>query len=229
MKILFGPAALDQLAEPEERRDVRDARRLLHVVRHDDDRVPRLQLVDQLLDALRGDRIERRRRLVHQEDLGLDRQRPGDAQPLLLAARERQRRGVQPVADLVPERRRLQAGLDPAAQVVARRRQAVDAQAVGDVLEDRLRERVRLLEHHADAPPQGDDVDARRVDVLAVDEDRAFDPGARDDVVHPVQRPEERGLAAARRADERRHLVRMNLEVDALEDPVERRNRSSCP
>ena len=158
--------------EPEERGDVRDARRLLHVVRHDDDRVVRLELVDQLLDALRGDRIERRRRLVHQQDLRLDGQRAGDAQPLLLAAGERQRRGVQPVLDLVPERRRLQARLDPAAQLGARARSAVDAQAVGDVVEDRLRERVRLLEHHADAPPQVDDVDRRRVDVLAVDADR---------------------------------------------------------
>ena len=35
-----------------------------------------------------------------------------------------------------------------------------DAQAVGDVLVDRLRERVRLLEHHADALAQLDDVDA---------------------------------------------------------------------
>jgi hypothetical protein len=36
---------------------------------------------------------------------------------------------------------------------------AVHAQAVGDVLVDRLRERVGLLEHHADAPAQLRDVD----------------------------------------------------------------------
>ena len=47
-----------------------------------------------------------------------------------------------------------------AAQLARSTRHAVDAQAVGDVLEDRLRERVRLLEHHADAPAQRDDVDA---------------------------------------------------------------------
>ena len=33
--------------------------------------------------------------------------------------------------------------------------------AVGDVFEDRLRERVRLLEHHPDAAPQADDVERR--------------------------------------------------------------------
>ena len=34
----------------------------------------------------------------------------------------------------------------------------------------------------------------------------AVDARARDEVVHPVQGAQERGLAAARRADERRHL-----------------------
>ena len=105
------------LPEPEERGAIRDARRLLHVVRDDDDRIRALQLVDQLLDALRGDRVERRRRLVHQQDLRLDRQRAGDAQPLLLAARERQRRLVQPILDLVPDRGRLEALLDAAVQL----------------------------------------------------------------------------------------------------------------
>ena len=65
----------------------------------------------------------------------------------------------------------LQALLDPLVQVRAAARQAVDPQAVGHVLEDRFRERVRLLEHHPDAPPQRDDVGAGRVDVVAVDED----------------------------------------------------------
>ena len=37
-----------------------------------------------------------------------------------------------------------------------------DAQAVGDVVEDRLRERIRFLEHHADAAAQLDDVDVAR-------------------------------------------------------------------
>ena len=56
----------------------------------------------------------------------------------------------------------LQALLDPAVQLGSRRRQAVQAEAVGDVLEDRLRKRVRLLEHHADAAAQRHDVGPRR-------------------------------------------------------------------
>ena len=48
---------------------------------------------------------------------------------------------------------------------------ARDAEAVRDVLEDRLRERVRALEHHADAAPHEHRVDVRPVDGLAVELD----------------------------------------------------------
>ena len=67
-------------------------RRLLHVVRHDDDRVLRLDLLHQILDASGGDRVERRARLVHQDHVGLDGDGPGDAEPLLLAAGQAERR-----------------------------------------------------------------------------------------------------------------------------------------
>src|SRR4051794_19992394 len=85
---LLGLVELDQLAGEHERGPVGDARGLLHVVRDDHDRVALLELVDQLLDLERRDRVERRARLVHQDHLGLDRQRARDAQPLLLTARE---------------------------------------------------------------------------------------------------------------------------------------------
>ena len=127
------------------------------------------------------------------------------------------RRLVQPVLHFVPDRRGSQALLDALDQLALRLDQAVDAQAVRDVLEDRLRERVRLLEHHPDAPPQPDDVEARVVDVDAVDEHGALDARARDDVVHPVQRAEERALAAARRADERRDEIRAELDRDVVQ------------
>src|SRR5262249_15221451 len=59
---------------------IRNARGLLHVVGHDDDRVIVLQLVHELLDPAVGDRIESRRRLVEQQDLRLDGDAPRDAQ-----------------------------------------------------------------------------------------------------------------------------------------------------
>src|SRR4249919_1768757 len=61
---------LDQLAEIHEGGEIGDARRLLHVVGDDHDRVVLFELVDQLLDLGRRDRIERRARLVEQDHLG---------------------------------------------------------------------------------------------------------------------------------------------------------------
>src|SRR5512141_1613339 len=81
---LVRPVVLHEAAEHEERGEFRDTGGLLHVVRDDHERVVALQLVDQLLDLLRRDRIEGRGGLVHQEDHGLDRERPRDPQPLPL-------------------------------------------------------------------------------------------------------------------------------------------------
>src|SRR5690606_3495700 len=77
----------------------------------------------------------------------------------------------------------------------------------GDVVVDRLGEGVGLLEDHADVAPDGDGVHARTVDVLAVVGDPARDPGAGDEVVHPVDRSQHRGLAAAGGPDHRGDAV----------------------
>ena len=53
------------------------------------------------------------------------------------------------------------------------------ARAEGDVVVDRLRERVRLLEDHADPAAHLDRVDVGRVQVLAVVEHVALDRRAR--------------------------------------------------
>src|SRR3954451_9751682 len=100
------------LVEVEEGGDVAGPRRLLHVVSDDDDRVAALQLADQVLDRQRRHRIERRAGLVHQQDVGLDRDRAGDAEPLLLTAGEAAAGLVEPVGDLVPEVGAAQAALD---------------------------------------------------------------------------------------------------------------------
>src|SRR5919197_3701686 len=142
---LLRRADLDKLAEPEERRAVGDASRLLHVVGHDDDRVLALELVDELLDLQRGDRVERREGLVHEDDVGLDRDRTGDAQALLLAARQADPGLAQPVLDLIPQAGVAQRLLDDL--VLARALDAGELQARCDVVGHRHgRERVRLLE-----------------------------------------------------------------------------------
>src|SRR5258708_608739 len=63
---------LDHLAEIHEGGEVGDARRLLHVVGDDGDRVVVLELVDQLFDLGGRDRVERRAGLVEQDHLRLD-------------------------------------------------------------------------------------------------------------------------------------------------------------
>src|SRR6266513_3408386 len=112
---------LDQLAQEHEARGVGHAGRLLHVVGHDDDRVAVLQLEHQLLDLRRGDGIEGRARLVHQEHVRLDRDRARDAEPLLLPAREPEGALAEAVLDLVPERGGPEAALDGPLEIGAAR------------------------------------------------------------------------------------------------------------
>ena len=90
-----------------------------------------------------------------------------------------------------------------------------DARAEGDVVVDRLRERVRLLEDHADELADLDRVDLRAVEVEAVVEELALHLGSGDEVVHAVEAADERALAAARGPDHRRHLVRGDVEREA--------------
>ena len=55
-----------------------------------------------ILDLPGCDRIERRTWFIEQKHLGLGRDRPCDAKPLLLAARESQGALAQAILDLVP-------------------------------------------------------------------------------------------------------------------------------
>src|SRR5258706_7491311 len=213
---LAGLAELDQLAEVHEGRVVRNAGGLLHVVSHDHDRVALLQLLHQLLDLLRRDRVQGGARLVEQDHLGLDGDRARDAQALLLAAREAERALVQAVPHLVEETRAHQALLDDLVELRAHTH-AVDARAVRHVLVDRLRERVRLLEHHADAPAQREHVDLGPEHVLVVEQDLARDAHAVDQVLHAVDAAQQGRLPAARGSDQGRDLALRNVELDAVQ------------
>jgi hypothetical protein len=59
--------------------------------------------------------------------------------------------------------------------------------------------------------------DLAAVQILAVEEDLSVDTSAEDQVVHPVEAADERALAAARGADEGRHLVPADVESDVLQ------------
>ena len=85
-----------------------------------------------------------------------------------------------------------------------------------DVVVDRLRERVRLLEDHADPAADLDRIDVTAVHIDAVVEHLAFDADPGDQVVHAVDRPQERRLAAAGWPDERGDLLRPDVDRDVL-------------
>src|SRR5258706_917077 len=105
-------AELDQLTKVHECRLPRHARSLLHVMRDDHDGVVALELVDELLDPRGRDGVERGARLVEQDHIRFDRDRAGDAKPLLLAARETEAGGFELVLDLLPKRPAAQRGLN---------------------------------------------------------------------------------------------------------------------
>ncbi|MCY1179736.1 hypothetical protein D9M73_201500 [compost metagenome] len=105
---------------------------------------------------------------------------------MLLTTGQTQRRLVQAVLDLVPQRRALECPLDGFVEH-ALLVDALDAQAVNHVFVDGFRERVRLLEHHADATTQLGHVFALAIDVVAVQVDLAFNAAAVNQVVHAVE------------------------------------------
>src|SRR5204862_6862808 len=97
-----GSSDLDQLPEMEVPGALRHARRLLHRVRDDHDRILSAQLIDQILDARGGDGIERRARLVPESNFGLHGDGACDEKALLLAARGTGSGDAQAVLHLFP-------------------------------------------------------------------------------------------------------------------------------
>src|ERR1041385_3421301 len=85
---------LDQFSEVEEGGIVGNPRGLLHVVCHNDNGEIFFQIQNQFLDPSCRNWVKSRGGLVHENDVRLDGDCPGDAEPLLLAAREAQATGV---------------------------------------------------------------------------------------------------------------------------------------
>src|SRR5713226_1403323 len=130
-----------------ESRKIRNSGSLLHVVRHDHNRVALLEFMDQFFDFGRGDGIQSRAGLVHQHHLRLDRNGAGNAQALMLAPGQPKRIIVQAIFGLVPQRRTLEAALDD----LIKPRLGLDSQdpwPVGDILIDGFGKRVGFLKDH---------------------------------------------------------------------------------
>ena len=129
-----------------------------------------------------GREVERRERVVEQVDLRLDHQRPGDAQPLALAAGD--------VGAALGDRRlqALRHGLDEVAGLgdLERVPQLLVGRvrvAVPEVARDRAGEQVGLLRHQADPAPQhlgGEVADVDAVDPHAARRSRRTSRGISD-------------------------------------------------
>ena len=138
----------------------------MHVVGHDHDRVSRFELVHEVFDAAVAIGSSAEHGSSIRITSGSTAMRPGDAEPLLLAARKRERAllslSFTSSHSAALRQRLLDDVVEPPPCM------PVHTRAERDVVVDRLRERVRLLEHHADAPPDLDRVDLGAVQVDAV-------------------------------------------------------------
>ncbi|MPM25386.1 hypothetical protein SDC9_71877 [bioreactor metagenome] len=179
-------------------------------VRDGDDGAALAHRVQAVLDVALGLGVERRGRLVEQQDRRVLQQRAGDADALLLAARELQpalahRRLValgqahHEVMDFRGSGGRDDLGLGGAGA------------AIGDVVADRIVEQHGVLRHHADRVVQALLGDV--AEVLPVDPDRAAG-----DVVEAEEKPPDRRLARARGADQCHALPRRHGQRDPLQD-----------
>ena len=156
-------------------------------------------------------RVQRREGLVEEEHLRLDRERPGEGDPLLLAARHLVRISV----GLLLEPDELEHRSGPLAALVLAH--APQAQPVGDVVDARhVGEQAVRLEDDAHAALARRDVR----DVLAVDEDPAAV-----DLVEPAERPQRGRLAAPGRTEEGDELARGDVDrqsVEGVDRPYQR-------
>ncbi len=90
-----------------------------------------------------------------------------------------------------------------------------------EVLADRRRQNVGVLEHHSRCATQEGDVHPVPVRLHRLitqgQRDLTFRTHAREQVVHPIHRTQQCRLARTRRADERRDLSSAELDIDVGE------------
>ena len=175
---------------------------------HDDDRHFARQLHDGLLNSAGRCGVERRTRLIHEQNARLYRQRTGNAETLLLTAGEPAARLAEAVLGLVPQAGFCQALFNEfftfrLGELDARERQS----GRHVVLDAHGREGIGLLKDHADVSSRLGDSTTGVVDVFAIEIHLTSEFGARHKFVHAVEGAQERRLSATGRPDEGCHLI----------------------
>jgi hypothetical protein len=166
---------------------------------------PLLQGPDLLAQLQANLGVQRGQRLVEQQHPGLDRERPGQRDTLLLAAREL----VRVLLGLAGQAHHVEQFAGPVAPLRGARLAHPQPEA-HVVQRGHVREQAVALEHHAHVTPGG----RHRGNVLAVDEDlaRVGRLEARDDA-------QGRGLAAAGGTKQRDKLTGCHLDREPVQGP----------
>ena len=168
---------------------IADQHRFIDVMGHEDNRLAHraLNADELLLQTLARDPIDRAERLIHQEDRGIGRQRPGEADSLALTPRELVRVAVAIFGGVEADQveQLVDALFDAFRIPLPQPRHRADVVADGH-----MRKEAGLLDDVAHLQAERGGVDAMGID--AVDED-ASAVG----IEEPVDHPQRRGLAAA--------------------------------
>ena len=206
---LLRRADLDDLAVLHDGDAIGEPDRLVEIMGDEDDRLLEhaLQAHEFRLHLAADQRIERRKRLVEEPDFGLDRQRAGNAHPLLLAAGKFARIMVFAAVEADELDHLLRA------LCLLRLGDALDHQREGDIFEDgQMRQQGEMLEHHAHLVAA--DLDelgfACLQQVAAVEGDSAI--GRLDQA---RQASHQRRLARSRQAHDDEDLALMDIDIGA--------------
>ena len=206
-----GAVADDELAGVEHANAPRQRERLGHVVGHEDHRRLQLPLNPEefALQLHTRHRIQRAKRLVHQEDRRIDGERAGHAHALALAARElrgpARGEGGRGKVDQFEQRVRARASAVGGPSLQARHQADV-------FLDGHVRKQADVLEHVADAAPQPDAVPLAGVAILHPN----GSGGRQDQAIHQLQ---DGALSGAAASDEDHDFPRF----DRQREPAEHR------
>ena len=186
-----------------------ESHRLVHVVRdeHHRRRFRSHELAETLVDLIAGQRIDSRERLIEQQYFRAQQHRAADADALLLPAGEFVRIAVPEFGIEIHERHEF---VDPAVEF--QRGPALELAEQADVgVDSKMRKQSRPL--HRITDPAAKSRMARVRHGIAEDLDATVIGHE-----HAVDHLQERRLAAAARADERRDPPRADGEIEVLED-----------
>ena len=175
-----------------------------------------LQVLEHIDDLRLDGNVQRRDRLVADDELGVDGQRTGDADALALPARKLMRVAV---GVLAVEPDALQQADDAVVAVLVVFGQLVDVQALADNIADghaRVQAGVGVLEHDLHAAAVGQHVDGDFL-LFVKQHFAVVDDGATGGLIQAQQRAAGRGLAAAGLAHQAQRLAFADGKADVVD------------